>query len=420
MKILSTLLAFLLAVAPVSAFDSTAPGGGLSDVVSDTTPQLGGNLDGQTFNITTTGTGSFEAVHSSGNLTGAFLYGDGSNLSGLSSAEGNTFTSSKTFTNDVQVNGTLNTSAPATTAQEVNIGGALSIQGPGSGGTWSAMVAEYQGGNNGRIIVRGSDASTVGTFTLILEESDSGGSVTPLSVSAAGVTTLTDLAVTNPVATWNVGSPTYTAQKINVGGGISADGAGAGGTWSAVVMEYAGGNTGRHIIRGPDAGTRASYDMLMEEADGGDSLTIFSVEVNGNVGINETNSDATLEVHSRAAPDDYVINISSTDGNSMWAVRGNGHVVSAAGQPDPTLSSCGTSPSIVGSDTAGKVTIGSSASGTCTVTFDEEYATAPACILTNGTIDVPVWATTTTSALTITDGAGDFSDDVIMYHCIGL
>jgi len=31
----------------------------LTDVVQDTTPQLGGNLDGQAFNITTTGTGTF-------------------------------------------------------------------------------------------------------------------------------------------------------------------------------------------------------------------------------------------------------------------------------------------------------------------------------------------------------------------------
>ena len=30
-------------------------GGGITDIVNDTTPQLGGDLDGQAFNITTTG-----------------------------------------------------------------------------------------------------------------------------------------------------------------------------------------------------------------------------------------------------------------------------------------------------------------------------------------------------------------------------
>lgn len=38
------------------SFSDGGGGGGISDVVEDTTPQLGGNLDGQAFNITTTGT----------------------------------------------------------------------------------------------------------------------------------------------------------------------------------------------------------------------------------------------------------------------------------------------------------------------------------------------------------------------------
>jgi len=48
----------------------------LSDVVDDTTPQLGGNLDGQAFNITTTGTGTFGTMtdgtvsFTSGNISG--------------------------------------------------------------------------------------------------------------------------------------------------------------------------------------------------------------------------------------------------------------------------------------------------------------------------------------------------------------
>ena len=36
-------------------FNASGGGGGLANIVEDTTPQLGGNLDGQTYNITTTG-----------------------------------------------------------------------------------------------------------------------------------------------------------------------------------------------------------------------------------------------------------------------------------------------------------------------------------------------------------------------------
>lgn len=85
----------------------------------------------------------------------------------------------------------------------------------------------------------------------------------------------------------------------------------------------------------------------------------------------------------------------------------------------PAVSSCGTTPAITGNSNVGKVTIGSSASSTCTLTFDRAWSNAPGCALTNGTVDVPVFATTTTTTLVITDGAQDFSSDVIMYVCFG-
>ena len=50
-------------------------GGGLSDVVSDTTPQLGGNLDGQAFDITTTGKILYSNMYSTeGDLPNATTY----------------------------------------------------------------------------------------------------------------------------------------------------------------------------------------------------------------------------------------------------------------------------------------------------------------------------------------------------------
>lgn len=95
-----------------------------------------------------------------------------------------------------------------------------------------------------------------------------------------------------------------------------------------------------------------------------------------------------------------------------------GHIGSAG--TAPAVTSCGTSPSITGTDTGGKVTVGSSASSTCTLTFDTAYEAAPACTTMNGTVDVPVFGTTTTTTLALTDGGQDFSSDVIMYICIGL
>ncbi len=94
-------------------------------------------------------------------------------------------------------------------------------------------------------------------------------------------------------------------------------------------------------------------------------------------------------------------------------------VISSSGTA-PTPSSCGTSPSVVGSKVSGKITIGTSASDTCTVTFASAWAAAPACFVTGEDSAINLAATTTTTALVITaPGATDFSSDVIMYACIG-
>jgi hypothetical protein len=67
-----------------SAWTALAGSDGISAVADDTTPQLGGNLSLASFNIDGTGdiniTGS---VTASGNVTGAYIIGDGSQLTGV-------------------------------------------------------------------------------------------------------------------------------------------------------------------------------------------------------------------------------------------------------------------------------------------------------------------------------------------------
>lgn len=88
----------------------------------------------------------------------------------------------------------------------------------------------------------------------------------------------------------------------------------------------------------------------------------------------------------------------------------------------PTPSSCGTTPAVVGSDAAGKITVGSSASAVdgCVLTFSVAYAVAPVCQVIGDDSAINLAATTSTTALTITStAAGDPSGDVWMYFCIG-
>ncbi len=80
----------------------------------------------------------------------------------------------------------------------------------------------------------------------------------------------------------------------------------------------------------------------------------------------------------------------------------------------PVLTSCGTSPSILGNDTVGKLTTGSAAT-TCTMTFSAAYNVAPACIVSaQGTATQPTF-TTSTTALTM---SVDIASTVYNYICM--
>lgn len=100
-------------------------------------------------------------------------------------------------------------------------------------------------------------------------------------------------------------------------------------------------------------------------------------------------------------------------------VDGTAPKIRTGASTDPSLSSCGTTPAIVGSDVAGKVTIGSGATTSCTVTFAATYVTAPACVIAGDNTAVTYAATTAAAALTITSSA-DMASDVISYICIGV
>jgi hypothetical protein len=84
---------------------------------------------------------------------------------------------------------------------------------------------------------------------------------------------------------------------------------------------------------------------------------------------------------------------------------------------------CGAGASVVGSDSAGKVRLGTGVR-TCTLVFASTFPTAPACAATNETNNggspAPVGARSTTTTLVI-DGAASTAlgdGDVVSYICV--
>lgn len=110
--------------------------------------------------------------------------------------------------------------------------------------------------------------------------------------------------------------------------------------------------------------------------------------------------------------------------NDQFDIETGGGPISFAAQlehtgADPVLSSCGTTPTVIGADSAGKITIGTGVTTSCTATFATAFGAAPSCIVVGDNTAVTFAATTTTTVLTITSSA-DMDSDVINYHCIGL
>lgn len=81
----------------------------------------------------------------------------------------------------------------------------------------------------------------------------------------------------------------------------------------------------------------------------------------------------------------------------------------------PALTSCGTTPAIIGTDVAGTVTMGTTATG-CVITFNVAYIAAPHCLVT--WIATPLASqsyTTSTTAITLTQTSA--SNNVVKYFC---
>lgn len=101
----------------------------------------------------------------------------------------------------------------------------------------------------------------------------------------------------------------------------------------------------------------------------------------------------------------------------IFAVTNTTHIETGQATA-PTLSACGTTPSIVGTDTNGKVTVGTGVTTSCTLTFGTAFTNAPACTVSGDNTAVTYIATTSTTALTITSSA-DMASDVVSYICMG-
>jgi hypothetical protein len=133
--------------------------------------------------------------------------------------------------------------------------------------------------------------------------------------------------------------------------------------------------------------------------------SLFKVTATGTVGIASSSPFAILSIGTATSTQTrpFFQIASSTQTTRLYTIDYLGrHYTSST---PPTVSLCGTTPSIVGSDYAGKVITGTGAPQSCTVTFSQKYSSSTSCMIAMS----PAQGFGTSSVVTSSSTATQFS-----------
>ncbi len=268
--------------------------------------------------------------------------------------------------------------------------------------------------------------STTATSTAANGWNLSGGcfAITGTCLAAGGVTSVSNsngsLTISPTtgavVATLNVGNAnTWTAvQKLDSSGALRA-------------------NDGNIIGWGTGAAGAPDYDSNFNASDND-----WEIDCNfGTVGVicgdfvfNEVGNNLDFRIESNNDANMFFLNgstdrvgIATSSPYRTFSVAGNvgvsGHLISAS-STSPTVSACGTSPSIVGTDEAGKVTIGTGGiAASCTLTFTTVFTKAPACFANNESQILLTRAVSTVTTVVLDVATVFGASDKVSYFCKG-
>ena len=175
----------------------------------------------------------------------------------------------------------------------------------------------------------------------------------------------------------------------NSGNGYAAGGGGGGGI-------YAGGGGGGGFPGGGAGGGGGNLAFFANTVTGTSTATSSSV----------ANGYLLIYLNPSLSLPNYSINT---------ALAVGGHIVT--GGTVPTISNCGNSPSVIGTDEAGIITTGTGTVNSCMLNFANPYLTTPSCVFTNSTTTTIYIGNLGNSNYTINFSTSTPSTKVV-YNCI--
>lgn len=148
---------------------------------------------------------------------------------------------------------------------------------------------------------------------------------------------------------------------------------------------------------------------------GGSSFAVAG----SSVGIGTLNPRAKLEILPLAF-DAYHLQVSSQNGSNIASIDRKGHLEFTGGTP--AISSCGgAGAAIVGNDVTGKVSVGATATDTCTLTFAAAWTNEVHCIFTNEDTGKRMYAASpsATSVVAAAESGTAIANTEFHYICVG-
>jgi hypothetical protein len=240
--------------------------------------------------------------------------------------------------------------------------------------------------------------------------------------TAVGVATGVDVMWASSDRHWFAFNPNNTSTYTVVGSSTTPT-LGHAAVWSANGALVDGGTLGGNTLGSNNTWTGSNTYNGAVTLNGG--LTIsgintinFSTDTTATLGAVIISSNVTRtgsETVTISTNNAYAVTYSTPGGVYILDVSSTGHINSQA-VAGTTVTSCGTNPSLVGSDIVGKITTGTGSPTACTLTFSKPYTNVPVCLCgTNAAVGcdaTTISATGVTFTLSVTETK-------INYICMG-
>lgn len=180
--------------------------------------------------------------------------------------------------------------------------------------------------------------------------------------------------------------------------------------YASINNSALGYSNGNNYFGGPTIFRSAAAGSATAQVDGATG-NIYTL---GTLGIGLVSPTSSFQ-DVAATANSYEALFSTSTANFHVAISTNGHIVTNS--PKPSVSTCGTSPSVVGDDNQGTITVGGGVVTACTLTFASTWGITPVCIISDNSTAITGDISSLSATAMTTSFSASLGGGLVYYHC---